>query len=228
MLTKAHDVGLSYISYGGESASPKILKAMGKGQTPEQMTAAIEATHAASVNPIMSFIVGFPEETIDDVIMTCQFFIDNQIHCDPFILQPYPGSALYDTYKDKIIEQHMTEEEKEFLEDPDLSTYTKMLAESFKPPFDKTEADAHAPPETPSKTTLKRELPIIKEKIRDLALKRWVLSLDDATKMSVNLTEFTDVELTGLRYMLFHWDVERLKKFKTILEARKVHYEKEF
>ena len=96
-----------------------------------------------------------------------------------------------------------------------------MLADSFKPPYDKREADAHAP-ETPSKTTLSRELPIIKEKIRDLALERWVLNLDDATKFSVNLTEeFNDVELAGLRYFMSTWDIERLKKFKKELEARK-------
>jgi len=209
MLTKAHDVGLSYISYGGESGSTRLLKEMGKGQTPEQMTAAIEATHAAGVNPIMSFIVGFPGETIDDVIATCQFFIDNQVHCDPFILQPYPGSALYDKYKDKIIEQHMTDEERTFLNNPNVDTWVKL------------ERSTGVEILLPSKSKLMKELPVLKESIRDIALKRWVLSLDDATKMSANLTDFTDVELAGLKYMLFHWDIDRLKKFKEILGKRK-------
>lgn len=215
MLTKGRDVGLSYISYGGESGSPRLLKEMGKGQTPEQMTAAIEATHAAQVNPIMSFIVGFPSESIDDVIMTCQFFIDNQVHCDPFMLQPYPGSALYDKYKDKIIEQHLTDEENEFLNKPGLDTFSRLAERNLPLNWRETLGVPS------SKTDLLKHLPVLKEKIHDEALKRWVLSLDDATKLSANLTDFTDVELAGLKNMLFHWDIERLKKFKKILEKHK-------
>lgn len=142
--------------------------------------------------------------------MTAQFFVDHQVHCDPFFLQPYPGSKLYAEYKDKIIEQHMTDEEKAFLADPSLGTFMALKWE--------------LPVVIPSKSTLQRELPILREKIRDLALERWVLSLDDATRMSCNLTDFTDVELAGLKYMLATWDVERLKKFKEILEDRKPHF----
>jgi radical SAM superfamily enzyme YgiQ (UPF0313 family) len=215
MLAKGHDVGLSYISYGGETASSRILNEMGKGQTPEQMSAAIEATHGASVNPVMSFIVGFPGETIRDVIATLQFFIDNQIHCVPFLLQPYPGTELYDKYKDKIIEQHMTTEEKEFLADPDLGTFMKLKWE--------------LPVEMPSKSSLMKNLPAMKEKIRDEALKRWILLLDDATRISCNLTDFSDVELAGLQSLLRTdlksfsiavANLERLKKFDETLEAR--------
>lgn len=219
MLKRGKDVGLSYVSYGGESTSQKLLTEMGKGQTKEQMQAAIDATHTAGINPIMSFIIGFPHTTIDDLIGDAQFFLDNQIYVNPFFLTPYPGSKLYTEYKDKIIEQAMTDTEKEFLEKPDLSSYAKMLADSFKPPFDKREADAHAPE---TKSSLQKAFPILKEKIRDLALERWIASLDDATKLSVNLTEdFNDVELAGLRYMLNTWDISRLTKFKKTLDARK-------
>lgn len=219
MLAKGHDTGLSYISYGGESASKRILDSIGKGQSPEQMTAAIEATHTAQVNPIMSFIVGFPNEDIDDVIATAQFFIDNQIHCDPFYLQPYPATAYYDEYKDKIIEQHMTEEEKKFLGKPEVESYIHWLE------CGRAVVGQNGLREHPSITQLRKEFPLIQAEIRDLALKRWILSLDDATKMSCNLTEFTDVELAGLKYMLASWDVERLKKFKKQLAERKSKFE---
>jgi radical SAM superfamily enzyme YgiQ (UPF0313 family) len=205
MLSKGHDVGLTYISFGGESASPRLLKEMGKGQTPEQMVAAIDATHSAQVNPLMSFIVGFPGETTDDIIATAQFFVDHQVHPDLFFMQPYPGSKLYAEYKDKIIEQHMTDAEKQFVKDPTLENYLKVTDNSM----------------FPSKATLNRELPLITGQIRDRSLERWVMSLDDATRMSCNLTDFTDVELAGLKYMLATWDVDRLKKFKKILEERK-------
>jgi hypothetical protein len=155
----------------------------------------------------MSFIIGFPNETVDDIIATTQFFIDNQVHCDPFFLQPYPGSKYFEAHKDKIIGQYMTDAEKEFLNDPALDTFMNLKWE--------------LPVAMPSKSTLMKDLPAMREKIHDGALKRWVLSLDDATKMSCNLTEFTDVELAGLKYMVASWDVERLKKFQKIYEERK-------
>jgi len=121
--------------------------------------------------------------------------------------QPYPATELYEKYKDKIIEQHMTEEEKEFLREPNLNTLTKLDLWKQKS-------------ELPSKSQLMRELPVIKEKIKDAALERWVLELDDATKLSANLTDFNDVELAGLQYMLARWEIDRLKQFKKLIETR--------
>ena len=192
LLQKGKDVGLSYCSYGGESASLKLLKQMGKGQNKEQMAAAISATQAAGINPIMSFIIGFPDTTIDDLIEDCQFYVDNQVHVVPFFVQPYPATKLYREYKDKIIEQMLTDEERDFCLEQAAKRSTKMLAKV--------------------------------DEIRDKALERWVLSLDDATRLSVNLTDFNDVELAGLRYLLSTWDLNRLKKFKKMLNKEDVSY----
>jgi hypothetical protein len=164
----------------------------------------------------MSFVIGFPNETIDDVITTLQGLIDNQIRTIPSFLIPYQGTELYDKYKDEIIAQHMSAEEKEFLANPCVETYSKAI---------KAE-------ETPSKSKLMKELPQLKWRVRDAALKRWVLSLDDATRMSCNLTNFSDVELAGLRDLMRTdtqsfdpavVNLERLKKFRNILENRKEH-----
>lgn len=211
LLQKGKDCGLSYISYGGETASEKLLQQMGKGQTKEQMSAAIQATQAAGINPIMSFICGFPNSTVDDLLEDVQFFIDNQIHVRPFLLQPYPATKLYKEYKDKIIDQYLTEKEKEFLTEPNKQTYLAIFDEQKLP--------------IPSTRSFKKQTPILKEKLKNIALERWVLTLDDATRLSVNLTDFNDVELAGLRYMVSTtspdlsskvWDVERLKKFKKL------------
>lgn len=213
MLTKARSVGCSYVSYGGETSSEKLLKQMGKGQTKTQMVAAIEATHAAGMNPIMSFIVGFPDTTLDDLVEDAQFLVDYRIRTNPFFLQPYPGSKLYREHKEQIIHQHLTEDETAFLKEnnPAPELFTKVFG---------TEN-----PSALSKSKLKRRLPILHEEIRDTALQRWVSSLDDATKLSVNLTHFNNVELAGLRYMLFDWRVELLKKFrKTRLQEENLTY----
>lgn len=156
------------------------------------MAAAISATQAAGINPIMSFIIGFPDTTIDDLIEDCQFYVDNQVHVVPFFVQPYPATKLYREYKDKIIEQMLTDEERDFCLEQAAKRSTKMLAKV--------------------------------DEIRDKALERWVLSLDDATRLSVNLTDFNDVELAGLRYLLSTWDLNRLKKFKKMLNKEDVSY----
>jgi len=213
MLKRAKDVGLSYVSYGGESTSQKLLTEMGKGQTKEQMQAAIDATHTAGINPIMSFIIGFPHTTIDDLIGDAQFFLDNQIYVNPFFLTPYPGSKLYTEYKDRIIEQAMTPEEKGFFETPTVTTYKTLSTHGY---IGYTIADG----KEITQSSLNKNIDVIKGKIRDVALERWIASLDDATKLSVNLTEdFNDVELAGLRYMLNTWDIPRLTKFKKQRES---------
>jgi len=158
LLQRLHDVGFTYISYGGESANNHILKQIGKNTTVEQMQSAIEETKRAGINPVMSFMEGYPGETIDDMIRTTEFWKNNNIFCRPFFIQPYPGTQMFYEYKDKILQQY-----------GDL--------ESF------------------------------------------VLDLDDAQKLTVNLTDFTDPELLGLRELMTNHDLERLKRFKELKEA---------
>ena len=132
--------------------------------------------------------------------------------------------------KDKIIEQHLTEKESAFLSKPDLDTWNKL--EDFQRTklgidhvmFAEGGSDIGRSC-IPTKTQLMKALPQITDSIKDAALQRWVLSLDDATRMSVNLTGFSDVELAGLKYMLATWDIARLKKFKEQLEERKKKFE---
>jgi hypothetical protein len=161
----------------------------------------------------MSFIIGFPHTTIDDLIGDAQFFLNNQIYVNPFFLTPYPGSKLYTEYKDRIIEQAMTPEEKGFFETPTVTTYKTLSTHGY---IGYTIADG----KEITQSSLNKNIDVIKGKIRDVALERWIASLDDATKLSVNLTEdFNDVELAGLRYMLNTWDIPRLTKFKKQRES---------
>lgn len=200
MLRRGRECGLCYISYGGETPSEHLLKDIGKGQTKEQMTAAIQATQAANINAIMSFIVGFPKTTIDDVIEQAQFFVDNRIHASPFFLQPYPGTKLYEENKDKIIEQYLTSEEKNFIHSPSV--------EKLKAAWNSV------PNPSPMIDFAKKDMDIFVTKIKEEGLERWLLSLDDATRLSVNLTDFTDEDLIAFRYYIETWDIQRLKHYK--------------
>lgn len=263
LLQTGKDHGLCYISYGGETTSPNLLAKIGKGQDKAQMEAAITATQAAGINPIMSFIIGFPETTIDDLIGDCQFFIDNRVHVMPFFLQPYPGSRLFTEHKDEIIRQNLKNSDEEQMVSGRILPFTYSPIRDFPPDgkYEITEKDlarlltqdellpilqrvmakhdvggykiksiaeakaslGEKPADgvTITKSWMIKHLNEIQTKLRDEALERWIMNLDDATKLSVNLTKFNDVELAGLRYMLSMWDIERLKKFKESKESEK-------
>lgn len=117
LLQKLRDVGLDYVSYGGECANDYVLKSMGKNTTVVQMQDAIDNTMKAGVNPIMTFMVGHPSDSLESVYDTIQFFIRNQINCVPFFCTPYVGTQLYEKHKDKILEQY----------DGDLEAYVTAL-----------------------------------------------------------------------------------------------------
>ncbi len=153
LLRRLHDVGFTYISYGGETANNHLLKQIGKNTTVEQMKSAIDETQNVGINPIMTFMEGYPNETIDDMIRTTEFWISNNIFCRPFFIQPYPGTKLFFDNYDKIIEQYGE-------------------------------------------------------------LEKFVLDIDDAQKLTVNLTNFSDIELLGLRELMTNHDLDRLKKAK--------------
>jgi hypothetical protein len=59
-------------------------------------------------------------------------------------------------------------------------------------------------------------------RIRDDALKRWIFSLDDAVKISCNISQFSDMELLGLKQAMEFWDIKRLKAFKKQFELQKI------
>jgi anaerobic magnesium-protoporphyrin IX monomethyl ester cyclase len=166
MLNKAHDLGLSYIFYNGETASKQIQTNLKLNFNNAQIAGALKATKNANINPVMSVKIGFPNETFESAADTCQFMIDNQVHWDPQFYIP----ELND-YTEEAIDQHLTDKEKEFLATAKEQDY---------------------------------------EKLRNEAFKRWVYSLDD-NKLTLNLTQVTDVELAGLKYLVATHDINKIK-----------------
>lgn len=89
------------IDFGGESGSPKVLKAINKDQTPEQIINAVKLTKKYGLNACISFVMGHPEETNKDLNMTLDL-IDKLLKINPHltvnslkILTPYPGSRYF-------------------------------------------------------------------------------------------------------------------------------------
>jgi radical SAM superfamily enzyme YgiQ (UPF0313 family) len=101
------DAGCSYISFGFESASDKVLNEdIGKGQLQIHEQQTIAAVKAAGLTPIATFMIGNPHENIDDIMETLGFWIRNGIEVDPFICTPYVGSPIFYDNKDFLLEQY--------------------------------------------------------------------------------------------------------------------------
>lgn len=71
MLNEMRRAGCYRVYYGVESGSARILKAINKGVTPEQIKRAFKLTHEAGIQPCAFLMVGNPgedESTIDETI----------------------------------------------------------------------------------------------------------------------------------------------------------------
>ncbi|HOW97311.1 MAG TPA: radical SAM protein [Kiritimatiellia bacterium] len=89
--------GCVQVDIGVESGSPKVLKALKKGETPEQTAAAFRAAHEAGIAPMATFLVGCPEETMEDIELTRQLVKRIKPSFSEFyFLIPFPGSELFE------------------------------------------------------------------------------------------------------------------------------------
>ena len=103
------DAGCSYISFGFESASDKVLNQdIQKGQLRSHLQKTIDTIKAAKMTPITTFMIGNPYENIDDLMETLDFWIQNGAEIDPFICTPYVGSPIFYNNRDYLLQQYDT------------------------------------------------------------------------------------------------------------------------
>jgi len=141
LLERMRASGCVSVSYGIESGSETILKAMRKNANLEQAKQAIENTRAAGLRCPVSFMIGYPGETRETVMETVEFCKKMNIPLSALMFTcPYPGTPLYEQVKN---------------------------SESFRRQFAGEE--------------------------------EFVLRLNDAVDLTVNLTEMDNEELTALR-----------------------------
>ncbi len=96
LLGRMKASGCVSVSYGLESGSEEMLKAMHKAQTLEQMAQAVEWTRQAGLRCPVSFMIGYPGETPMTVAETAKFCCDNYIRLqDLMFVTPYPGTELW-------------------------------------------------------------------------------------------------------------------------------------
>ena len=101
LLSKLKKTGCYLLSFGAESGSPRILKKIKKGITPDEILESARKCLKHGIIPQYSFMIGLPGETKKDMMMTLSV-IDRLLKLSdkvqvlgPQAFRPYPGSELY-------------------------------------------------------------------------------------------------------------------------------------
>ena len=97
------EAGCVNVRIGIESGSEKILRFLKKGQaTVKKNLLAVRAARDAGLSVFGSFILGSPEETVDDVLETINFIRHSGLNsCAVFVAVPYPGTELFTICREK-------------------------------------------------------------------------------------------------------------------------------
>ncbi len=95
MVEKMALAGVKSVFLGIENASPKNLKAAGKGDITQATVKAVEHCHRYGIMVIGGLIIGFPDDDESSIIQNYEFF--NTLDIDaayPQILTPYPKTEI--------------------------------------------------------------------------------------------------------------------------------------
>ena len=131
VLQAMHRAGCTYLDYGLESFSDRVLKTIGKGATVRTNERCIRITMEAGIRPIPNQIIGFPDEFFDSLYDNLAFWDRIGIMVKPFFATPYPGSEWYYTYKDRILEQYGGDLEAFILDLGDATKITAVISHNF-------------------------------------------------------------------------------------------------
>lgn len=99
LLKMLHGTGLTRMSFGIETGSDKILKNMGKtGVNPDKARTTLRLVRDVGIRATASMLFGFPGETPETIRETVEFCKDNLLYPSFYLLQPFPGTDVYDKY----------------------------------------------------------------------------------------------------------------------------------
>jgi len=88
--------GAHTVYFGIESGTQKTLNFIGKGITPEQSRISVRHAKKAGLHALGSFIIGFPQETREEVHQTLKFSRKVGVDFAQFtVATPYPGTRLW-------------------------------------------------------------------------------------------------------------------------------------
>ncbi|MBC8494934.1 cobalamin B12-binding domain-containing protein [archaeon] len=103
MLDSFWDAGFEGLVFGVESGDQKILDKNNKGITLKQIEHAFKISKGYGFVRWGLFLMGLPGETKETVMKTINFAIKLNPNIAKFaVLVPYPGTKVYEIYKDKL------------------------------------------------------------------------------------------------------------------------------
>ena len=96
------DSGCLQLEFGVESGSPKVLRRLRKGSTPDDARRAFAICRRVGIRALANFMIGIPDETEDDAEMS--FRLARELRPDHVVVTfttPLPGSDLFDESLEK-------------------------------------------------------------------------------------------------------------------------------
>lgn len=111
MVDLMAEAGCFEVAIGIESGSPKILKQIGKGTTVSSIKRCVAWAKKAGIIVRGYFILGMPEETEEDLVLTER--LAEELDIDEYgftILCPYPGTQMYDPVRHREVAWEATDE----------------------------------------------------------------------------------------------------------------------
>ena len=126
-------IGFTYLDYGLESFSAKILKDLGKGTTPQKNKEAVQMTLEEGIQPIPNQMIMFPGETFETLGEMLDAWEEVGIVSKPFIVTPYPGSEWFNKYKPRIMAQYGNDLNKFLMDLGDATAVSALLTDNFTP-----------------------------------------------------------------------------------------------
>ncbi len=104
-----YESGCRWIFFGVESGSDEMLKSIHKNIDKQAIKPTIDALREIGITSICSFIIGFPDETVEQLRETVELIENVNSNLTPiYHFTPLPGTELYD----KIISQNRYKEAK--------------------------------------------------------------------------------------------------------------------
>jgi radical SAM superfamily enzyme YgiQ (UPF0313 family) len=135
LLNLMSAAGCRKISFGIESGCQRILDRLQKDITLEQVQKTIKAARKAGISVYADFMIGNPDETIEDIKKTIGFACKLPIQYAQFsITTPYPSTPLYDEFRKKRPE--LGDYWQKFARDPHINFKTPIWSDGDIPAED--------------------------------------------------------------------------------------------
>lgn len=101
LVRELKSIGCVHIDIGAESGSDKILKRMKKGITVKQIEESVATIKRNKIRAGVTFIIGSPEETMDDIEETKNLALRLKAdYTQFFVMTSYPGTELFQFAKE--------------------------------------------------------------------------------------------------------------------------------